>query len=324
MEQKFISNEKVKALTKKLIPDYEIFYPRRQEESWDWARMEADSEFTFEGHRTVLPLKYFFYSPQENLVEKKKDKPRIIFGARGCDTKGLSLLKKIYLEDPEDPHFRKDVLVFSADCTTHHPDCFCTVLGDQPWATENFDLNFSIVENGYLVSVGSDAGAKFLKDHGGFFESARSEQEKSMSSHRTSFEEELKKFNGNKVLDLKDLEGKIEKHSDVFKEYGKTCVSCSSCTNVCSSCFCFFLSEGDENKIRYMDSCQLKSYARVAGGANPREDLIERFKHRFTCKFVYRPQMQGFNGCTGCGRCTAGCQGKIDFQEVLIKVAEAK
>jgi len=32
--------------------------------------------------------------------------------------------------------------------------------------------------------------------------------------------------------------------------------------------------------------------------------------------------MQKYTGCTGCGRCIDGCQGNIDFKEVILKVYE--
>lgn len=316
---KFINKENFKNLVEKLSINYDIFYPQKMEEQWVWAKWGPGKEFFLEGHRAVLPIKYFFYSPQENLVEKKK-KPAIIFGARGCDIRGLNLLKKIYLEEPQDPYFRGDILIFSADCTSFHSNCFCTLLGDKPWPEGDFDLNFSPFEEGVLVEIGSGRGGKISQNHSDFFKEAKDFQEKEVKLRRLEIAEKLKKHNEDKILNLEELKEKIKENKSIFEEYGKSCVSCSACTNICPACFCFFLSEGDENKIRYMDSCQLKGYARVAGGANPRKELIQRFKNRFNCKFIYRPEMQGLKGCTGCGRCIDACQGKINFKEVILKV----
>jgi len=317
---KFIGKENFAAFTNSLSKKYEIFYPTKvNEQQYEWFKLEDGKEISLEGFRTVLPAKYFFYSPRENLVEKTK-KQTIIFGLRGCDIRGLELLKRIYLEEPKDPYFRTDILIFSADCTTFHTDCFCTILGDKPFAEEGFDLNFSCLEDGFLVEVGSDRGKEVLDSHSTLFEEATDIQKKAVIDKRTKVEEELKKQSSGKVLDLQNLKEKIEKNRAVFEEYGKNCVSCSSCTNICPGCFCFLLCEGEENKIRYSDSCQFKGYAKVAGGANPRKNLFPRFANRVYCKFLYRPEAQGLRGCTGCGRCISGCQGKINFREVLLKI----
>jgi len=317
---KFISKENFKSFVNALSDKYEIFYPAKlNEQQYEWAKWENNKELSLEGFRTILPAKYFFYSTRENLTEKAK-KETIIFGLRGCDVRGLELLKKIYLEEPKDPYFRTDVLIFSADCTSSHRDCFCTTLGDKPFAESGFDLNFSCLEEGFLVEEGSERGKEILGSHSRLFREATELQKKAITDKRIKIEEELKKRSEEKVLDLQDLKNKIEKNKAILEEYGKDCVSCSSCTNICPGCFCFLLCEGEENKIRYADSCQFKGYARVAGGANPRKNLIPRFANRVYCKFIYRPEAQGLKGCTGCGRCFSSCQGKIDFKEMLLKI----
>ncbi|PIP14117.1 MAG: hypothetical protein COX48_02305 [bacterium (Candidatus Stahlbacteria) CG23_combo_of_CG06-09_8_20_14_all_34_7] len=321
MKVKKITNRNLKNFAKKLNANYEIFYPQKLAEQFVLTKLDSEKEISLEGYRTLIPLKYIFYSPQENLIEKDR-KPTIVFGARACDIRGLNLLKKIYLEDTQDPYYRDDVLIFSADCTSFHSSCFCTLLGDNPWLDNSFDLNFSPIENGYLVDIGSKRGEKFLLDYAEFFEEAKVSHEKERELKRTKIKEQLKNHNENKTLNLEKIKKATKENKSIFEEYGRTCVSCSSCTNVCPTCFCFFLSEGDKNKARYMDSCQFKGFARVAGGANPKEELITRFKNRFNCKFIYRPEAQESLGCTGCGRCIDVCQGKINYKEVLIKLGE--
>ena len=324
---KFINKENFEKWFRKLSDYYDIFYPRESPNGRVWTKREAGGVkvsgiIDIRGHRTALPIKYFFYPPQENLTEKKR-RPAIVFGARGCDVRGLQLLKKIYLDDPEDTYFRKDILIFSSDCTSAHPNCFCTVLGDKPWGESGFDLNFSGVGEGFVVESGSERGKKIIEENAAWFRDVSGRQEQERSSARAGIEEQVKKQNKNVLVDLNKLKDKAEKDTAVFESRGKTCVSCSACTTICPACFCFFLSEGEENKIRYADSCQLPGFARVAGGANPRKEITSRFKHRFLCKFSYRPEMNGMKGCTGCGRCIDGCQGKINFRDVLIEVMEA-
>ncbi|MCD6413776.1 MAG: 4Fe-4S dicluster domain-containing protein [Elusimicrobia bacterium] len=318
---KFLKKENFEAFAKKISRENDIFYPEQTNGSYRWKKNEGES-FSLEGHRTVLPMKYFFFPPGENLKEKER-KPAVIFGARGCDLRGLALLKKIYLEEPEDIYFRKDILIFSADCTSAHKDCFCAALGDEPWAEEGFDLNFSFARDGYIVEAGSDKGSEILKNNSGLFEDASNARKREILEVRQKTKETVLKQNGGKNIKPAVIAEKIEKNTDVLAKYAEDCVSCGACTNVCPACFCFFLSEGENNKIRYSDSCQYPGYARVAGGANPRKEMTPRFKHRFLCKFFYRPAMQEIKGCTGCGRCIDGCQGGINFMDVLADIAGA-
>ncbi|MBA3052086.1 4Fe-4S dicluster domain-containing protein, partial [bacterium] len=194
--------------------------------------------------------------------------------------------------------------------------------GAHPRAEKDFDLNFSAVSDGYMVEAGSEKGEKILQNNSDKLENASDAQKKERENMRASVEKTLNGQNKGLTLDLQRLAQNVGTRNSSFENQGKTCVSCSACTTVCPACFCFFLSEGTENKIRYTDSCQLPGYARVAGGGNPNKELISRFMHRFGCKFSWRPSMHNNLGCTGCGRCIPGCQGKINFKDVLIEVAK--
>jgi len=313
---KFINKENIRIWASKISEDKEVFYPENKGDFYEWKKLNGDEGFNLTGFRPVLPVKYLFYSPQELLKEKQR-RQRVIFGIRGCDLRGLKLLEKIYLEEPLDPYYRKENIIIGTDCTAFDENCFCVVLGDNPWCEDGFDINLSYIEDGYVVDSLTERGEKLINDFEELFEEINDDRLKLKEEKRKEIKRELKEKNKNRIFDLNDLKQKIEKNFDIFKEQGSNCVSCSTCTNVCPACFCFFLTESNEGKARYMDSCQLIGYARVAGGANPRKDLTKRFKHRFECKFVFRPEMHGFKGCTGCGRCVSGCQGGINWFEVL-------
>ena len=68
---------------------------------------------------------------------------------------------------------------------------------------------------------------------------------------------------------------------------------------------------------RNWDACLYKTFARVAGGANPRKHLYERLRNRFDKKFAFFPEVLDYFACTGCGRCIDACPGNIDLREVL-------
>jgi len=61
----FISKQNFADFVKGLYSEYDIFYPKKNSGGGrDWAKWQKGDEFSLEGHRTVLPVKYFFYSPQ--------------------------------------------------------------------------------------------------------------------------------------------------------------------------------------------------------------------------------------------------------------------
>ena len=55
----------------------------------------------------------------------------------------------------------------------------------------------------------------------------------------------------------------------------------------------------------------------MAGGANPRKKLMQRFRHRYIHKLDYFKDRYGVYACTGCGRCIDVCMGKIDMRKVI-------
>ncbi|MCK4352967.1 4Fe-4S dicluster domain-containing protein [candidate division WOR-3 bacterium] len=311
METKFISKDKIKQFIDNLEGD--VFIPQEKEDFFSWQKYPCN--FSLRGFRTILPPKFFFYSPQEVLKEKEIVK-RTVVGIKACDLKGVLFLKKVFKEgDFVDPFFRDDILIISSDCTELHKNCFCSLLGDNPYPEKGFDLNLSEVKDGFIVEIGSDRGKKLVEENEGLFSSVEPEGLEERKQRRDALRKEIK---GEKI----DFDGKEVKSEKITDEI-KKCVSCTACTIVCPSCFCFLLDEkSDFEKIRFWDSCQYPGYARVAGGANPRKELDKRFIHRVKCKFEYSPERFGSRGCFGCGRCISGCLGGINFKDVLLRLVE--
>jgi len=79
---------------------------------------------------------------------------------------------------------------------------------------------------------------------------------------------------------------------------------------------------GEKYERYYLwDGCLLTGFSRVAGGANPRPLLYQRFSNRLFCKFYFFPENIDLDACTGCGRCIAVCPGKIDMRKVFRDIA---
>ena len=303
-------------------PEYCIFGP------------ENLSEIIYGGARLTEPLKSFIYPSRQKVspAVPSLDKKAIILGVKACDLRALSILDGIFL-DPEltDPFYQKireDTILISDDCTEPRESCFCTLLGDSPFPEKTFDFNLSLLDEGRLVEVGSDKGKALLEEYNLTMQPATEEQLKLRQKKRQETIKKLEEKNRDFRFpqDARTLvEGRYD--SPTWTEFSQDCVSCGACTNICPACNCFLLAEASAKlgeKERFWDSCQYTGYARVAGGANPRSKLMERFRNRFYCKFEYKPKNFNLLSCTGCGRCIEACQGKIDIREVLTKVAAGK
>ena len=74
-------------------------------------------------------------------------------------------------------------------------------------------------------------------------------------------------------------------------------------------------------KIRQLDACQYPGFERVAGDEDALRELSKRFKNRYFCKYVWKPQKFKSLVCTGCGRCIEACIGKINKNELFRELA---
>lgn len=332
----YISHNNLYKLLDELKKEYEVYIPVKKNEQRFYAKFNGPQDDIVIGEvRAFEPLKSFFTRAREKVAEgfdpdlpHSEDKPFCIVGAKSCDLKGFKIQDHVFKDkDCEDPFYtklREENLIISADCTCAIDTCFCLAAGIQPYPKEEFDINLSQVEGGFVVESGSKKGELLINKHLAIFEDAKSD----MVSERESQRERVAKEVGSniKVNDIPDqnaLEGVIEKkfESDIWEDEAKTCVECGACTIICPTCHCFLLyDQKDEEKmarLRVWDSCMIKDYARVAGGANPRPNLWMRLRNRFEKKFDYFPKVAGVYACTGCGRCISACPAKIDIRKVL-------
>jgi sulfhydrogenase subunit beta (sulfur reductase) len=71
-----------------------------------------------------------------------------------------------------------------------------------------------------------------------------------------------------------------------------------------------------------MDACQYPGFERVAGGEDALFELHKRFRNRYMCKYVWKPEKFNSLACTGCGRCIEACIGKINKNELFIELTK--
>jgi ferredoxin len=69
-----------------------------------------------------------------------------------------------------------------------------------------------------------------------------------------------------------------------------------------------------------MDACQYPGFERVAGGEDALFELPARFRNRYMCKYVWKPEKFNSLACTGCGRCIEACIGRINKNELFMEL----
>lgn len=333
---KFLTQDNLAKFLNILKKDYEVYVPVKKDNQRFYKSYDTFTENIQIGEvRPFEPLKAFFIRARERVVDDFNPdvpllgrKPYAIVGVKNCDLKGFRVQDYVFKDhDYKDPFYirnREENLIISVDCTFAIETCFCIALGNQPYPESNFDINLSPVKDGFVVESGSQKGEKLITEQASYFEEAEKglldERDKQRARVIAEVEENIKE---NEIPRSPSYEGIIEKNydSEIWNDEAKTCVECGACTIICPACHCFLLydqmSEKEMARFRIWDSCMLKDYAKVAGGANPRPKLWMRLRNRFEKKFDFFPKLAGIFGCTGCGRCISACPAKIDIRKVL-------
>lgn len=339
---KYISQENFNKLLDNVQRDYSVYVPVKKENQRFYKKYESSLDTMVIGEvRAFEPLKLFFTRAREKVAEGFKpdvpypDKPAAVIGVKACDLKGFKIQDFVFQDhDYQDPIYKKareENLIISADCTCAIETCFCLAVDIKPHPEKDYDINLSSVPDGFIAEAGSEKGKKLFEKQSSLFEDASKDMEKLKVSQRKKVikevEENIKKNNVPKQEKFKEI---IKKNfeSNIWDDEAKTCVECGACNTICPTCHCFLLYDQKDEKsmarLRVWDSCMIKDYARVAGGANPRPKLSMRLRNRFDKKFDFFPQVAGVYACTGCGRCISACPAKIDIRKVLQRLVESK
>lgn len=313
-----------------LLSSHDMVAPLISQEHLDYHHVEIGDirEIVYCRAKPVSPLKAFFLPVKENVTEDPgPSKPLIILGAPACDVAALALLDAIYLdEDFPDPSYarrRVNSILISTDCHSIQEHCHCTSYGIEPGNCTGADLSLATAGEHMLVRTHSPKGDKLLEAMGILVPENPTEELKDKTTYKLNrVKEQLQEQN----IHLPDYEstGKLiaAASGKTWLDFSASCVSCGACSAICPSCTCFLLIDrpGFE-KVRQLDTCQHPGFERVAGGEDPLHLLADRFRNRYMCKYVWRPEQHGLHACTGCGRCTETCIGQIDKNELILSLS---
>lgn len=313
------------------IDAYQIYAPIQKFNALDYQPLALQDipNIIYNLPKPITPLKVFFLPIKENVVaESPQPQSSIIIGCPACDLQALDILDEIYLKAPfTDPFYqrkREDTLIIGTDCHTTQEHCHCTTYDLLPIPDKHADLLLSVMDNDVIIEIKSAKGKAFI-DKINSKTTASDALTNRLAKQRASVVHQL--HSTNQHLPNYQTTGELIKNSDdsIWENYSKTCVSCGACATICPTCTCFLLVErpGFE-KIRQMDACQLPGFARIAAGEDPLGSKATRFRNRYLCKYVWKPEKFNSIACTGCGRCIETCIGNINKNELFVELSEKK
>jgi len=275
--------------------------------------------------------KQYLFPPRSELFTVKKNgkswvtedvntpAPMYAFiGVRPCELAAIQIQDRVFLRDEwSDPIYRirrQGAFILSVNCLHPCSTCFCASMDSGPEASSGYDLNMTELEDTFLVQIGSEAGrlvmtgipfqpasAFLLQTARRGLDDARRRMGRSLPNPQ-----ELPEFL------LSNLE---HPHWD---EVAKRCLSCTNCTQVCPTCFCWDaqdhpnLSGEVSRRERTWDSCFNPDYSYIVGG-NTRTNTRARYRQWLTHKLASWQHQFGVLGCVGCGRCITWCPAGIDI-----------
>ncbi len=315
------------------MQDYEVIAPVRKGKSYAFEPVESFDEIVLDYPTTLTSLKKYYIPARETLFEYNVKeghvtpytltvKPRVLFGAHACDINAMNNLNMVF-EDARypDPYYdahKSSNMIVGISCSPTS-SCFCHLL-DADEVRSGYDLFLTDIGGRYLVSIGSVEAANIL-------ESACSPREATDEDRRafrnaTRARQQAFDEDSPSVQEIPMLMDAF--HEDAFwDELGGRCLSCTACSSVCPTCYCFDIVDALDpdgvtgKRERVWDACTSPQFALVTGGHNFRDSGPERVRHRMYHK------LNGFNAqhgrylCVGCGRCVHACKADISPIEVL-------
>lgn len=288
--------------------------------------------------------KRFLFPPQQpiwrairvggslQIIPTPPDKTLVaLIGLRPCDLHAIAIHDNVFLNgfarDPLYAARREHTLLVAVNCTRAHATCFCRAVGGGPRAEEGFDLALTewVGESvRYLIEPGSERGEEILS---ALHLPHASERDIATAKGLTEQAAEgmPAPWDDAALHDL--IIGNAE--SARWKQTDRRCFACGNCTQVCPTCFCHTfhdpssLDGAESAKVRQWDSCFLREFTHVHGGA-VRHSIASRYRQWLSHKFAAWQDQFGTLGCVGCGRCITWCPAQIDVREEIAGLREGE
>ncbi len=326
---KTLDKPDLRSLIEQMLDAGEVVAPRQVATNKDgqpihqYLPVDGFDDIDLEYEKTEYSAKTYFLPYQEALSSYRFDdegweqeihyrmQPRVLFGLHPCDINGLVKLDR-YMQHGlfPSPYYRsrrRNTVVVGVLCARPCTDGFCRAVGAND-VTHGFDLFLTDLGDRYFVSVGSDRGFNLLRNvpSRDVSEDDKRDYGAARKRFRAQEQTDVPMQNLATLLD-------IEFESDVWRKWGRKCLSCGNCAMVCPTCYCYGVQEdvsmdyATSTKVKQLYACNFLDFAEVAGGHNFRPDQGIRLKYHYYHQ--HRGFLEGHEEpkCVGCNRCGRVC-----------------
>jgi len=319
------------AVIENILPNYSLYAPIKDNGAIDYELIDLENikNITYNIPKPTTPLKTFFLPIKENLTSGNNTKQkRIIIGTPNCDIQGLKILDEIYLDkdfiDTSYKEKRDNTLLIATPCYETLEHCHCMTYEIQPFPKEVADISISHLNKRIHLLTLTKKGEEFISliKEFSIISNSPEPEIQDIELKQSKIENEL--ITKNTGIPNYKKTGKIVQKAkeEIWNKHSSKCVSCGACATICPTCTCFLLIDKPNfEKVRQLDACQYPGFERVAGDEDALHELSKRFKNRYFCKYVWKPQKFKSLACTGCGRCIEACIGKINKNEIFRELA---
>lgn len=246
-----------------------------------------------------------------------------LLGVKACDLAAIQVQDRVFMPAADagfaDPRYRarrEHAFIIVTECTQAAATCFCVSMGTGPAARGGFDLALTEVLQAdahyFLCRAGSAAGAELLAALP--TTPADSDQLHSAAAAVAPAAQQQRAI---ATAGIKEALYAAVNHPH-WDDVASRCLSCSSCTLVCPTCFCSATSDSADlpatqaERARRWDSCFNLDHSYLHGGP-VRGAVASRYRQWLTHKLASWIDQFGTSGCVGCGRCITFCPVGIDI-----------
>ncbi len=324
---KIISKEDFSSFVNALIQDdgLDVEGVKAKGNKFVFGPLDSAGELRLDYDVTILPPKKYFLPQYETMMHfdistgtvtaPPMTNKKVIIGIHPYDLAAIQQMDKYFFDTHVDDIYlqkrKNSILVgivpVNASETAFYGDLAKASGGPADIA---FDLMLTDLGNNYAVLPGSQIGAELLAKA-----NVRDAQPQEMEAVKGAQLHAMDKASRGLKVGPKGWHALLTRNYDsgIWSEQAEKCLSCGSCTLVCPTCFCYDVT--DELNLdltsgvrqRTWDGCLLRDFTKVAPGEVFREDIKDRYRHRFNRKGKYLPDALGFVACVGCGRCSSQC-----------------
>ncbi len=347
MKIKTIEKKDIKGLLKRLALDWDVCVPQKHMGGDVWfdslSHRDLDAALdnvVLETVDTVLSPKEIFFPQLESMLKfkdgniketKEKSLPKLIFGIRPCDLKGLLFSDEFFKRNFEDKYYLsrlKDRFIVVIGCIQPpRPTCFCVTAKTGPFAESGFDLQLVDAGDFYFVETGSKKGEDFISQHKKFFKNASQEDTRRIGEIKARACDAVElRPDFQKALEMMKSDDFVPEEN--YTRIGERCIYCGACLYTCPTCTCFNVFDNAKDnqgeRLRNWDTCVFEGYTRETSGHNPRKEKWQRTLRRYEHKLKYDYKMTGMSGCIACGRCLSSCPVDIGISKFIQEITEKR